>query len=142
MIYSTSTPTVCSVTSAGLVRALTLGTCRTSTYKTGDAAYVNTATASRSISIASATGTSALKLLKTIGTGTTKRVSVNLGKGYANRSVLLQVRPAGGSKFSTLATVKLNSVGHYESNRALAKNSTLQVVLASKTLAVIKVTGK
>ena len=147
LVYGTSTPKVCAVNATGVVTALTLGTCVANSFKSGDAAYVSTPVASAKISIASASGNAALNLLKVTGTGTTKRITVNLGRGYANQKVLLQLRPVGGTKFTTLATITLNSVGTwttatFSKTRTVVANSTVQLAVGAKSLVVTKVTGK
>ena len=147
LVYGTSTPKVCAVTATGVVTALTLGTCVANSFRSGDASYVSTPVVSTNINITSATGSAALNLLKVTGTGTMKRISVNLGRGYANQKILLQLRPVGKTKFATLATITLNGIGAwttatYAKTRTVVTNSTIQLVVGAKSLAVIKVSGK
>lgn len=142
LLFSSSTPTICRISTKGVVTALRLGTCRTTTIKAGDATYINTNPASKSLSVRTATGTAARPILHATGAGSRKQIYINLGSGYASQVVLLKARSLGSTTYRTIGRVTLNSAGRSTTSGVVATSSTLQVASGTKALAVIKVTGK
>jgi len=133
--FFSSTPQICIVSTRGVVKALSGGTCRLVAVKGGDSRYLHQSSAVLSLKVV---GPSIIAF----GTGTLRQITVDLGAGYGGKSATIQYAPVGATQFTPIAVVKLSSLGRVIKSGNVPNGSVLRVQVAGKTIATFGVPGK
>jgi uncharacterized repeat protein (TIGR02543 family) len=129
--YKSLTPATCSVSAAGVVKAIKAGACSVVTTKSGDETYMHSSAKALKIMI------QALPI-EIVGT----RMVLNLGSNYANRTVGIESSSKSNGFYRVLGSVKLGKTGSATYVRSVAAGSTVRVRFGSKTLATYKISSK
>jgi uncharacterized repeat protein (TIGR02543 family) len=128
--YKTSTPTICSVASTGVVKAIKVGTCSVVTTKSGDATYMHSSAKAVKFTV------NAVAIAVS-----SKQVVINLGTVYAGKYVGIEGSAKSNGFYRVLGLVKLGKTGTATFTRSIAAGTTIRVRYGSKTLATYKFNG-
>jgi hypothetical protein len=131
--YVSTTPTICSVSSNGLITGVKAGLCTVTATKGGDAVYLH-ADVSTSLNITAQPGA----ILSVYGALSIKKVFINLGTAYANKSIALQAKATTSSKYLTVKSLKLDSMGRAVTLAKIPAKATVRVLVSNKSVASIK----
>jgi uncharacterized repeat protein (TIGR02543 family) len=132
--YSTATPTICAVSATGVVTATRAGRCDVTAVKGGDAVYLNSETSN--LSLIFSTAYNALVLT---GTGTAKKLAINLGVASAGKVVTIQVKSRTSNNYKKVAKVTLDGAGRATSTISATAGSTIQALVGTTVVASVKV---
>ena len=131
--YLSTTPTICSVASNGLITGIKAGLCTVTATKGGDAVYLH-ADVSTSLNITAQPGA----ILSVYGGLSIKKVFINLGTSSANKSIVIQAKAASSNKYLTVKSLKLDSRGRAVTMAKIPAKATVRVLVSNKTVASIK----
>ncbi len=134
--YGTSTPTVCVVSEAGVVKATAVGTCRLTATKGGDAIFLNSNPSTVSILVGQSKNA-----LSISGTGATKNLTINLGASFAKTIATIQIKLPNANTYQKVVTKLLGAKGEAMVPLTAAQGSTVQVLVSNKVVATLKVSG-
>jgi hypothetical protein len=132
--YSTATPTICAVSATGVVTATRAGRCDVTAVKGGDAVYLNSETSNLSLIFSTAYNTLVLT-----GTGTAKKLAINLGVASAGKVVTIQVKSRTSTSYKKFMKVTLDGAGRATSTISAAAGSTIQALIGTTVVASVKV---
>ncbi len=144
LTYQTKTPTVCTVSTHGLVYGIKAGSCIVTAAKAGDDVYMNSVSGPVVITFVAVTPTLpapplTVQGMKITGTNRLKLIQVNLGKAFGGKSIVIKILVPGAKTYVTLCTVTLNKTGMVNTTRAVPSGSTVEVYVDGKSKAVTKV---
>ena len=131
--YISSTPTICTVTLSGVITGLKAGLCTITATKGGDAVYLH-ADVSTSLSITGQPGA----ILSVYGGLSIKKVFINLGTAYANKSIALQAKAVTSNKYLTVKSLKLDAMGRAVILAKVPAKAMVRVLVNSKSVASIR----
>jgi uncharacterized repeat protein (TIGR02543 family) len=134
--FSTATPAICVVSATGIVAATRAGRCDVSAVKGGDAIYLNSGASNLSLIFSAAYDSLALT-----GTGTKKKLSINLGLTRAGKAVAIQVKALNAKSYKKISTVTLDSAGRSTATITALPGSSIQAVIGRTVVASLKVAG-
>jgi uncharacterized repeat protein (TIGR02543 family) len=129
--FKSMTPTVCSVSSTGVVTAVRPGSCSVVTTKSGDTTYMHSSAKAIKITVTSIS----------IDASATK-VLISLGPSYAGKLVGIEISAKSNGFYRVVGQLKLSSAGSATLSRAIAVGTTVRVRIGAKTLASAKFTGQ
>lgn len=142
--YKSMSPTLCSVSTLGLVKAIKVGSCLVSVSRNGDEVFVQSP--EKLVKIAVTPGVLVLEVQKAV-IGTKKvvvaatKVQFELGIAYANKTVGVELSPTSNGLYKVVASIKLNKSGSATYVRKIATGTTIRVRLSGKTLTTYKFLG-
>jgi len=126
--FTPLTPEVCSVSASGQVTALAAGICQVSSTKYGDATYMHSISNSISIKVLAKTA-----LVKKLLVAKSK-VILNLGKGFAGKTMGIEASAKSNGFYRVIGQVKLNWNGSATLNRKISAGTTIRIRYRGKTL--------
>jgi uncharacterized repeat protein (TIGR02543 family) len=129
--YKSITPTLCSVSSAGVVKALKPGVCSVVTTKSGDDTYMHSSAKAVKITV------TAVPIVVVAG-----QVRLNVGLAYANKNVGIEGSAKSNGFYRVLGSVKVSKLGTATFLRTIAAGTTIRVRYGAKTLATYKFVGQ
>jgi uncharacterized repeat protein (TIGR02543 family) len=132
--YDSLTTAICKVSPTGLVTFKSAGICKITATKGGDATYLHQIT-SYQMNVVNYS-------LKAVGTGVSKQVTLILGASYAKKTVVLQYKLKGSTRYVAMTSGVLSSTGQVATKKNVPTGSTLRALVAGKVVASIVVTGK
>jgi hypothetical protein len=129
--FKSLTPTICSVSSAGVITAVRPGSCSVVSTKSGDTTYMHSSAKAIKITVTT----------KSIDASATK-ILVSLGSSYAGKLAGVEVSAKSNGLYRVVGQLKLNSSGSATLIRATAVGTTIRVRIGAKTVATAKFTGQ
>jgi hypothetical protein len=134
IIYSTSTPKVCTIDSFGVITGNAIGTCVVEAMKVGDATYIQQSPSP--ISVVISAGASAPTPLAVLGHA---RIIINLGALYGQKVVQVQSLTMGANSYKTIQMLKLDKNGSGIVVGRFSSTSHIRVLSYGKSIAKVAV---
>jgi uncharacterized repeat protein (TIGR02543 family) len=128
--FKSMNPAVCTVSAAGVIKALKVGVCSVVSTKSGDATYMHSSAKAIDITVTA----SAL-------TASAKQVFLRLGSKFASKTIGIEGSATSNGYYRVLGSIKLDKTGAAIFARNISKGTTLRVRYLGKTLASYKFTG-